>query len=156
MLLELDVVPFKFKLINQYFLFDSHHPLEHILEVIQMLQNQAKKVPSSTNRKQKELTHIEVVFQTCGYSKWTFVNSSERHNKEQPKAESEKRKNVVIPYMAGLSDLIQKNLPKTQTQVKFKLGQTLKQRLVHPKDKTASHKLMCMLFNAKRSALTFI
>ena len=88
--------------IDQYFLFDSHHPLEHILEVIQMLQNQAKKVPSSTNRKQKELTHIEVVFQTCGYSKWTFVNSSERHNKEQPKAESEKRKNVVIPYMAGL------------------------------------------------------
>ena len=52
--------------IDQYFLFDSHHPLEHKLRVIQILQDRIQKVPSSTEGRQKELTHIKTAFQTCG------------------------------------------------------------------------------------------
>ena len=67
--------------------FDSHRPLEHKLGVIQILEDQAKNVPSSTEGKQKELTHIKKALQTCCYPKWTFVKSSKRRHKEKPKTE---------------------------------------------------------------------
>ena len=50
-----------------------------------------------------------------------------RHHKEPPKAESEKWKNVVIPYVAGLSEKFRRLFQKTQNSSSLKL---------HPKDKT--------------------
>ena len=54
---------------DQNLLCDSHHQLKHKLGIIQTLQDQAQKVPSNTEGKQKELTHIKTAFQTCGYLK---------------------------------------------------------------------------------------
>ena len=60
--------------------------------------------------------------------------------------------------MADLSEKFRRIFQRYKIQVNFRSGQTLKHRLVHPKDKTSRHKLsnVCMLFNAQRSALTFI
>ena len=46
---------------DQFLLFDSHQPLEHKLGVIWTLKDLAQKVSSSTEGKQKELTHIKTV-----------------------------------------------------------------------------------------------
>ena len=77
----------------------SHHPQEHKLGVIRTLEDEAKKVPTSMEGKQKELSHIK-------------------------KAEKFRR-----------------TFKKHKIQVNFKPGQTLRQRLVHPKDKTPRNKL---------------
>ena len=44
--------------IDQYLLFDSRHPLQHKLGVIQTLQEWDQKVSSSMEGQQKELTHM--------------------------------------------------------------------------------------------------
>ena len=70
--------------------------------------------------------------------KWTFVKSSKRRHKEPPKAESEKQKNV-IPYLVGLLENFWRFFQKRKFWVNFKLGQTLRKRLVYPKAKTTRH-----------------
>ena len=77
---------------------------------------------------EKELTHIKTVLQTCSYPYWTLVKSSKRCHKEK-----EKQMNMVILYLASPK--------KHKIQVNFKLGQTLRSRLVRPKDKTPTHKI---------------
>ena len=51
---------------DQYLLFDFHHPVKHKLRVIRTLQDRPQKVPSSTEGKQREWTHIETALQACG------------------------------------------------------------------------------------------
>ena len=74
--------------------------------------------------------------------------SSKRCHKEPRKAKSEKWKNMFIPYVAENS--------------KFKLtsnrARTLRQKLIHPQDKTHRHMLSNVAYAVQwtRRALTFI
>lgn len=51
--------------INQYLLFDSHHPLKHKLGVIQDPKHRAQTIPSEADGKKREHKHIHTA---CGYS----------------------------------------------------------------------------------------
>ena len=113
---------------------------------IQTHENRAQKVPTSTEGKQKERSYVKKALQTCGYPKWTFIKPSKRHSKKQPEMEREKQRNVVIPYMAGLSEKFRRIFQKHKIQVNFKPGQTLRQRLVHPKEKTPRYKLSNVVY----------
>ena len=53
-------------------------------------------IRASTEDKQKELTHIKTTLQTCGYP--NCPKSTTNNHLRQ------KGKNVVIPYVAGLSE----------------------------------------------------
>ena len=79
----------------------------------------AKNVSSNTKGKQKERTHIKKALQTCGYPKWTSVKSSKRRHREPPKTERDKRRKVVIPYVAGLSEKFRRIFQKHKIQVNF-------------------------------------
>ncbi|XP_038148866.1 uncharacterized protein LOC119788543, partial [Cyprinodon tularosa] len=123
---------------DQYLLFDSHHPLEHKLSVIRTLQHRAEHVPTKTDGKQKEQKHIKDALRNCGYPNWAFIKSarkSKRHATEDSDGKI-KRKNITIPYIAGVSEKLKRIFSKHKIPVHFKPNQTLKQRLVHPKDKT--------------------
>ncbi|XP_065326070.1 uncharacterized protein LOC135932513 [Pelmatolapia mariae] len=130
---------------DQYLLFDSHHPLEHKLGVIRTLHHRAEHVPSKPEGKKKEHTHVKEALKTCGYPNWAFIKSAEMHRKEDqtPAREDKKdrRNNIVIPYVAGVSEKLRRVFSKHDIPVYFRPSNTLRQKLVHPKDKTPKHKL---------------
>ena len=120
---------------DQYLLFDSHHPLEHKLGVIRTLQHRADKVPTTTQAKEQEHKHVRRALETCGYPTWTF-NRTKRSNKNSERAEEgNKRRNIVIPYVSGMSEKLRRIFNQHQIPVCFKPANTLRQKLVHPKDK---------------------
>ena len=128
---------------DQYLLFDSHHPLEHKLGVIRTLQHRADTVPTSQQARAKEHKHLRGALKTCGYPSWSFVKSSGASRNKNRVAEEEKRDrrhNITIPYMSGVSEKLRRIFNKHSIPVHFKPTNTLKQRLVHPKDRT-SHAL---------------
>ena len=53
---------------------------------------------------------------------------------------------MVFPFVAGVFEKIQKNLPKHKIRVNFNPGQTLGQRPVHPKAKTTRYKLSNVVY----------
>ena len=122
--------------IDQYLLFDSHHPLEHKLGVIGALNHRAETVPKKTEGKEKEQKQIRGALQTCGYPNWTFVKTYRRSRADREE-QTGKRNNIVIPLehlrCSGGSSL---NI----IPVHFKPTNTLRQKPVHPKDKTPRHK----------------
>ncbi|XP_044151431.1 uncharacterized protein LOC122939429 [Bufo gargarizans] len=130
---------------DQYLLFDSHHLLDHKLGVIQTLHHRAEKIPTSTEAKAKELKHLRGALKTCEYAVWAFVKTEGRRRKStKTTSEGEKhdkRKNMVIPYVAGLSEKLKRIFNKHHIPVCFKTSNTLRQQLVHPKDPTPKHKM---------------
>ena len=66
-----------------------------------------------------------------------------------PEAESEKRKNLAIPYVAGLSEKFRRLFQRHKIRGKFKLGLTLRQTLVDPKDETPCYKFTNVVFAAQ-------
>ena len=94
-------------------------------------------MPTKTERKDKEQKHIRGPIQTCGYPNRTFVKTSKRSRAERDE-ETEKCNNIVIPYVS--SEKLRRTFNKHHILVHFKPTNTLRQKLVHPKDKTPRHK----------------
>ncbi|KAL3978929.1 G2/M phase-specific E3 ubiquitin-protein ligase [Sarotherodon galilaeus] len=130
---------------DQYLLFDSHHPLEHKLGVIRTLHHRAEHVPSKPEGKKKEHTHVKEALKTCGYPNWAFIKSAKSHRKEDQTPAREDKKdrcnNIVIPYVAGVSEKLRRVFSKHDIPVYFRPSNTLRHKLVHPKDKTPKHRL---------------
>jgi hypothetical protein len=124
---------------DQYLLFDSHHPLEHKLGVIKTLQHRAKEVPIITQGKKKEQEHLKTALKTCGYPDWAFTKTSKKRDPSKEE-ERNKRHSISIPYLSGVSEKFRRILQKCDIPVQFKPSNTLRQKLVHPKDKTPRHK----------------
>ena len=124
---------------DQYLRFDSHHLLEHKLGVIKTLQHRANEIPTTTQGTKKEEQHLKTALRTCGYPGWAFSKSS---RKRDPKKEEDrnKRRSNSIPYLSGVSEKFRRILQKHDIPVQFKPSNTLRQRLVHPEDKTPRHK----------------
>ncbi|XP_060756573.1 uncharacterized protein LOC132867607, partial [Neoarius graeffei] len=124
---------------DQYLLFDSHHPLEHKLGVIRTLQHRAQNIPTTLEGKEKEQNHIKKALQNCGYPNWAFLKSIKRNITDKDDNRN-KRKNIVIPYISGLSEKLRRIFYKHNIPVHFRPDNTLKQKLVHPKDRIPRHK----------------
>ncbi|XP_018429349.1 PREDICTED: uncharacterized protein LOC108801941, partial [Nanorana parkeri] len=97
---------------DQYLLFYSHHPLDHKLGVIRTLHHQAEKIPTRTEAKIKEFKHLRGPLKTCGYPDWALVNTEKRRGKNAENTSEgekhDKRKNLVIPYVAGVSEKLRR------------------------------------------------
>ena len=63
--------------------------------------------------------------------------TAQQHRKRRGK----KCHNIPIPYMAGVSDIFRRIFTKHYILVNFRPCNTLRQKLVHPKDKTPRQKL---------------
>ena len=116
---------------DQYFLFESHHPLEHTLGVIRALNHRAETVPTNSEGKEKEQKHIRGVLKTCGYPNWTFVWTSKRSRADR---EEEKASFLI----AAISEKL--IFSKHHIPVDFKPTGTLRQKRVHPEENTPRHK----------------
>ncbi|TWW61021.1 hypothetical protein D4764_05G0011110 [Takifugu flavidus] len=121
---------------DQYLQFDSHHPLEHKLGVIRTLQHRAREIPTTSQGRKKEQDHIKTALKTCGYPDWAFTKTSRKPDPSKGEEERNKRCSVSIPYLSGISEKFRRILQKHDIPVHFKPSNTLRWRLVHPKDKT--------------------
>ena len=125
---------------NQYLLFDSHHPLDHKLGVVRTLFHRANTVVTSPEDREAEHDYLKNALQKCGYSDWTFQKALKPKSLSQKESEprtsaSGKRVNVTLPYVAGTYEKVKRLLMKQGISVSTKPSNTLRDRLVHPKDK---------------------
>ncbi|KAK7925859.1 hypothetical protein WMY93_008169 [Mugilogobius chulae] len=137
---------------DQYLLFDSNHPLQHKLGVIRTLQHRAEEVPTSSEGKKKETQHVQKALSACGYPKWALNRAKRPKKQEKRETEKEKRKNgVSIPYVSGLSEKLQRIFRQHDIPVFFKPVNTLRQKLVHPKDKMPTEKQSNVVYSIRCS-----
>ena len=70
--------------------------------------------------------------------------------REKPNQEKErKRRGVSVPHVAGLSEKIQRIFSKHEIPVYFKPTNTLRQKLVHPKDKIPNTKQSNLIYSIR-------
>ena len=139
---------------DQYLLFDSHHPLVHKLGVIRTLFHRADIISSNETIKQEEHNHLKSALGRCGYHDWTFHKALTPHKttsinpslNDQDKNKPIKRNNITIPYVAGLSEKLRRIFSQHQIPVSFKPTNTLRQKLVHPKDKPSKDKISNIVY----------
>ena len=138
---------------DQYLNFQSHHPLEHKLGVVRTLYERCENVVTEEEDRKEEVKHVDRALETCGYPRWTFKevrkrldikkkngNTKKKEDKEKMKEqEKEKRARVTIPYVKGVSETLQRVFKRHGVTTTLKPHKTLKQLLVHPKDKRTPH-----------------
>ncbi|CAH1261457.1 SLC29A2 [Branchiostoma lanceolatum] len=125
---------------DQYLAFDSHHPLEHKLAVIKTLFHRADNIITSDTAKTDEHRHLRGALGKCGYQRWTFNKALKPSDKSKktPKCTpltNRNKANITIPYVQGVSEKLRRIFQNFNIATNFKPQSTLRQRLVHPKDR---------------------
>lgn len=122
---------------GQYLHFDSHRPLEHKLVIIRTLHNCANNTPIKTEGKEKEHRPVRTSLRTCGYPNCDFLKSTKGSKNREPTNTREdpdnKRENIVVRYVGGLSEKLRRIFFKHDIPVHFRPRVILRQRLVHPR-----------------------
>ena len=125
---------------DQYLAFDSHHPLEHKLSVIKTLFHRADSIVTSDTAKRDEQKHLRGALAKCGYQHWAFnkalkpSDQSKKTRKCKPLTDRNKV-NITIPYVQGVSEKLRRIFQNFNIATNFKPQSTLRQKLVHPKDR---------------------
>ena len=129
---------------DQYLNFQSHHPLHHKLGVIRTLLNRCNSIVSEEEDRKQEETHVKEALQKCGYPKWTMkkvkqqMDCKDEKRTQQRKSREDKdryRGLVVLPYVKGLSESVDRVMRKHRISTAMRPHQTIRSMLVHPKDK---------------------
>ena len=92
------------------------------------------------SRKEEE-AHIISALKNCGYPAWTFNTVKKQMNKSTAKTKTDKSNDehckglVILLYVQVVSGCIHWNLLKYKIASTFKPMNTIRQLMVHPKDK---------------------
>ena len=133
---------------DQYLSFQSHHPLQHKLAVIRTLLERCDSIVREEDRKQEE-EHTRTALHTCGYPDWALKRVKEQMNwkkairkdkSKKDKAQEKSRGVVTVPYVHSFTEKVQRIFTKHRVATVVKPQTTLRQVLVHPKDKVDKHK----------------
>ena len=126
---------------DQYLHFSSHHPLQHKLGMIRTLLDRCNDIVTDEEDRKKE-QHIAEALTKCGYSRWSFekvkdqIEKKKERGKERKKKDSEGSKGLVIlSYVKGVTEGVTRIINKHKVSTAVKPLQTIRNMLVHPKDK---------------------
>ena len=122
---------------DRYLDFASHHPLLHKAAVVKTLFSRADTISSCALKLHEEHAHIVRALHLNNYPD-QFVSRVRSRSSSRPTDDSHTKKRVVIPYVRGLSEAIQRVLLDVGVRVMFRPHMTLRQQLVHPKDPVPS------------------
>ena len=118
------------------------HHLSAKFSVINTLRHRAKTVCSNSQLMKDEGDHLNKVLRRCKYPMWALNRANITLNKKKNKKEASKNSNnsskkphIVVPYIQGLSESCKNICRKHGVEMYFKGGCTIKDLLVHPKDK---------------------
>ena len=112
----------------------SNQPLQHKLNVIGTFYHRSNIICSS---KDKEIQHLKEVFSISGYTKsaWAVATRQKRPPSNQSTEKAKTKGNVSLPYVGSITDAVARVIRKHGIQVHIKPFNTLRSKLVHPKDK---------------------
>ena len=121
---------------DQYLQFDSHQPLQHKLGVIRTLHHRANKICSEGN-KEAEMIHLKKVLAVSGYTKaaWNTATSGSKTRGNQATQRTTTTGYITLPYVGTISDALARTIRPYGIQVHHKPSNTIRSRLVRPKDK---------------------
>ena len=124
---------------DQYLQFSSNQPLQHKLGVIRTLYHRCQTICSNEDLKLKEVEHLKKVLSVSGYTKaaWNAATTPRTQcqdlRKQQPNPRP--RGSITLPYVGPMTQAVARNIRKTGVMVHTKPCNTIRERLVHPKDK---------------------
>ena len=125
-----------------YLQWDSHHHLSAKYSVITTLRHRAKTVCSNHHLLKEEEDHLSRAFSNCRYPAWPLnrarmntMNNNKNRNRNTYSTISNKKPYKVVPYMKGLSETCKNIYRRHGIEMHFKEANTIRQVLVHPKDK---------------------
>ncbi|XP_072048491.1 uncharacterized protein [Amphiura filiformis] len=131
---------------DQYLNFKSHHPPHQKLGVVRTLLDRKNKLVTEDQDKVEEEKHIKDALQKCGYPAWSVEKVENQIAKPKPVKERTKKSDatkskglVVIPYVEGVSERISRVFKSYNIATAMKPHCTLRNLLVHPKDKREPH-----------------
>ncbi|XP_072028416.1 uncharacterized protein [Amphiura filiformis] len=130
---------------DQYLNFDSQHPLHQKIGVVRTLLDRMHTIVTEGKDKEEEEeeSRIKKAVYSCGYPKWAFDKAKQqveakadldktKRERKNTKQDTETKGMVVIPYVEGLSEKLQRIFRKHKISVAMKPHNTLKRLLVHP------------------------
>ncbi|XP_072035701.1 uncharacterized protein [Amphiura filiformis] len=126
---------------DQYLNFQSQHPLHQKLGVIRTLMDRMDNIVTEEEDRKDEEIKIRTALTECGYPKWSLDRVKQQMKDKKPKAKEKKKDDtpskgmVVIPYVEGLAERLQRIFKKHNISTAMRPTNTLKSLLVHPKDK---------------------
>ena len=110
-------------------------------------------VTEEEDRKEEE-ERIKTALKHCGYPRWTWdkVNQqmANKHKTKETKKKTleEKAKGmVVIPYIEGVSEKLQRIFWKHKISTAVRPHNTIKNLLVHPKDKREANQMCEVVYD---------
>ena len=115
---------------DRYLDFSSHHPLTHKMSVIKTFFSRAHSLSSSATDKQEEHKKISKALDSNNYP-GKFVDRVYRRVPRAPATDQQINNSIVIPYVRGLSEAIQRVFSAVKVRVLFHPHSTLCQQLVH-------------------------
>ena len=113
---------------------ESQHPLHQKLGAVRTMYDRCENLVSEHTDKAEEVAHIDQAFMRCGYPKWA-LNKCKKKNSPKAKDKRDSVGVVSIPYVKGTSEALSRCFKKHNIDVAMKPHTTIKNMLVHPKDK---------------------
>ena len=122
---------------DQYLQFSSNQPLQHKLGVIRTLHHRCNTICSSEEAKLPEIDHLKKVLSVSGYTKsaWVTATKPKAPTVPQDPSTTRYRGSITLPYVGHLTDAICRTIRKAGVSVHLKPYNTIRSRLLHPKDK---------------------
>ena len=124
---------------DQYLQFASNQPLQHKLGVVRTLYHRCKVLCTEEDSKLKEIEHLKKVLSVSGYTKhaWNRATADRVPTlRNNPNTRDTRTKgSVLLPYVGPVTEAIARNIRKAGVTVHIKPFNTIRERLVHPKDK---------------------
>ena len=122
-----------------YLQWNSHHHLSAKYSVINTLRHRAKTVCSNHHLLEEEEEHLNRALSNCRYPAWALnrarINTSKKKNIRTDTNTNSKKPYIMVPYMKGLSESCKNICRRHGIDMHFKGANTIRQLLVHPKDK---------------------
>ena len=122
---------------DMYLHWGSYHHLSAKYSVINTLRHRAKTVCSTKQLLTEEEDHLYNALRRCKYPLWAWnrsnTNKKKKNNNQGNK--NTKKSYIVVPYMKGLGETCKNICRRYGVEVCFRGGSTIRDLLVHPKDK---------------------
>ena len=107
--------------------------------IISSLLHRATRICSNQHLLEEEQTHIQKALSMCKYSDWAInrmkLKTSTPKTNNNSNSKTISRGYITVPYNEELSESLKHICKRYGIQVHFKIGKTIKDKLVAPRDK---------------------
>ncbi|XP_072017480.1 uncharacterized protein [Amphiura filiformis] len=139
---------------DQYLQFGSNHPLIQKLGVVNTLFHRADSIITKDSDKITEYQHLRKALGNCGYQDWAINKALNKDNTKTAATSSNqtgKTTSITIPYHGDLSEKLKRIYRDHGITTHFKPTNTIRQSLVHPKDKQPKGRISGVVYGARCS-----